>query len=77
MSVAAGERRELVGVKTLYIAPESPWENGYLESFNGKVQDELMAREVFGILLEASGRVGFQGRHGADHVSGEGSSSKG
>ncbi len=31
-----------VGVKTLYIAPGSPWENGYNESFNGKLGDELL-----------------------------------
>ena len=42
-----------VGVKTLYIEPGSPWENGYVESFNGKLQDELLAREVFDTLFEA------------------------
>ena len=42
-----------VGVGTLYIAPGSPWENGYGESFNGKLRDELLAREVFDTLLEA------------------------
>ena len=31
-----------VGVKTLYIEPGSPWENGYNESFNGKLRDELL-----------------------------------
>jgi len=40
-------------VKTLYIAPGAPWENGYVESFNGKLRDELLAREVFDTLLEA------------------------
>ena len=44
---------ERVGVKTLYIKPGSPWENGYVESFNGKLRDELLAREVFDTLLEA------------------------
>ena len=44
---------ERVGVKTLYIEPGSPWENGYVESFNGKLRDELLAREVFETLLEA------------------------
>jgi transposase InsO family protein len=44
---------ERVGVKTLYIEPGSPWENGYAESFNGKLRDELLAREVFDTLLEA------------------------
>ena len=42
-----------VGVKTLYIEPGSPWENGYIESFNGKLADELLEREVFDTLHEA------------------------
>jgi putative transposase len=42
-----------VGVKTLSIEPGSPWENGYIESFNGKLRDELLARELFDTLLEA------------------------
>jgi transposase InsO family protein len=42
-----------IGVKTLYIAPASPWENGYIESFNGKLRDELLNREVFSTLTEA------------------------
>ena len=42
-----------VGVRTLYIEPGSPWENGYIESFNGKLQDELLKREVFDTLWEA------------------------
>ncbi len=36
-----------VGARTLYIEPGSPWENGYIESFNGKLRDELLNREVF------------------------------
>jgi len=40
-------------VKTLYIEPGSPWENGYNESFNGKLQDELLKRELFMTLKEA------------------------
>lgn len=39
-------------VKTLYIAPGSPWENGYCESFNGKLQDELLKGEIFYTLKE-------------------------
>ena len=35
------------GVKTLFIEPGSPWENGYIESFNGKLRDELLDRELF------------------------------
>ena len=41
-----------VGSRTLYIEPGSPWENGYIESFNGKLRDELLDREVFYTLLE-------------------------
>ena len=37
----------------MYIEPGSPWENGYVESFNGKLRDELLDREVFYMLLEA------------------------
>jgi putative transposase len=42
-----------VGAKTLYIEPGSPWENGYCESFNGKLRDELLNGEVFYSLKEA------------------------
>ena len=42
-----------VGAKTLFIEPGSPWEHGYCESFNGKLRDELLAREQFDTLLEA------------------------
>jgi putative transposase len=43
---------ERVGVKTLFIQPGSPWENGYNESFNGKLRDELLNREIFYSLKE-------------------------
>jgi putative transposase len=42
-----------LGVKTLFIEPSSPWENGYIESFNGKLRDELLDREIFTTLDEA------------------------
>ena len=42
-----------IGVKTLFIEPGSPWENGYIESFNGKFRDELLNGEIFTTLLEA------------------------
>ena len=42
-----------VGAKSLYITPGSPWENGYIESFNGKLANELLEREVFDTLQEA------------------------
>jgi putative transposase len=41
------------GVKTLYIEPGSPWENAYVESFIGRLRDELLEREVFANLAEA------------------------
>jgi transposase InsO family protein len=42
-----------VGAKTAFIEPGSPWENGYVESFNGKLRDELLDCEVFNTLREA------------------------
>jgi transposase InsO family protein len=42
-----------VGTQTLYIEPGSPWENGYCESFNGKLRDELLNGEIFYSLKEA------------------------
>ena len=42
-----------VGVRTLYIEPGCPWENGYVESFNGKLRDELLNGEIFTTLTEA------------------------
>ena len=40
-------------VKSLFIKRGSPWENGYIESFNGKLRDELLNREIFTTLTEA------------------------
>jgi putative transposase len=42
-----------VGAKTAYVEPRSPWENGYRESFNGKMRDELPNGEIFYSLREA------------------------
>ena len=42
-----------VGVKTLYVEPGSPWENGYCESFNGKLREECLNGEIFDSLKEA------------------------
>ena len=42
-----------LNVKTLFIEPGSPWENGYNESFNGKLRDELLNGEIFYTLKEA------------------------
>ena len=43
-----------VGVETLFIEPGSPWENGYNESFNSKLRDELLNGEIFYSLAEAA-----------------------
>ena len=42
-----------LGTKAVYITPGSPWENGYCESFNGKLRDELLNGEIFYTLKEA------------------------
>ncbi len=42
-----------LGVQTLFIEPGSPWENGYVESLNGKLRDELLNGEIFYTLTEA------------------------
>lgn len=53
IATALREWLSRLGVQTLYIEPGSPWENGYCESFNSKLRDELLAREVFYTLKEA------------------------
>ena len=50
-------------VNTLYIEPGSPWENGYNESFNGKLRDELLNRELFYSLAEARYLIECWRRH--------------
>ena len=47
------KKNTLLGVKTLFVEAGSPWEDGYIESFNGKLRDELLNREIFTILEEA------------------------
>lgn len=47
------ESFQTLGIDTLHIAPGSPWENGYCESFIGKLRDELLSRELFYSLKEA------------------------
>lgn len=42
-----------LGVQTAFIEPGSPWENGYIESFNGKLRDELLNGEIFDTVMEA------------------------
>jgi transposase InsO family protein len=52
-----------VGAKTAFIEPGSPWENGYVESFNGKLRDELLDGEVFDTLREAQVLIEEWRRH--------------
>jgi transposase InsO family protein len=52
-----------IGVTTLYIEPGSPWENGYCESFNSKLRDELLAGEQFSTLHEAKVLIEQWRRH--------------
>jgi putative transposase len=42
-----------MGAGTAYIEPGSPWENPFVESFNGKLRDEFFAREIFDTVMEA------------------------
>ena len=52
-----------VGQKTLYITPASPWENGYNESLNGSLRDELLNGEIFYTLTEARVLIEAWRRH--------------
>jgi transposase InsO family protein len=52
-----------VGVQTLYIEPGSPWENGYVESFNGKLRDELLNGEIMYSVKEAKVLIECWRRH--------------
>ncbi len=54
MPAAVREWLKRLGIGTLFIEPGSPWENGYVESFNGKLRDELLDREIFYTLTEAN-----------------------
>jgi putative transposase len=58
---------ERLKVKTLYIEPGSPWENGYNESFNGRLRDELLNGEVFYTLKEAQIII-ERWRHHYNHI---------
>jgi transposase InsO family protein len=57
---------ELTGVEALYIAPGSPWENGYAESFNSRLRDELLNAEVFADVREAAA-LAASWRHEYNH----------
>jgi len=52
-----------VGAKTAFIEKGSPWENGYVESFNGKLRDELLNGEIFYTLKEAQVLIEAWRRH--------------
>ena len=52
-----------VGAKTAYITPGSPWENGYVESFNARLRDELLNGEIFYTLKEAQVIIESWRRH--------------
>jgi len=56
----------ITGVEMRYIAPGSPWENGYAESFHGRLRDELLNAEVFDGLLDAK-TLAARWRHEYNH----------
>ena len=58
-AIAVREWLARLDVKTLFIEPGSPWENGFNESFNGKLRDELLDREIFYTLEEARVLIGW------------------
>lgn len=62
-AVAVRDWLARIGVKTLFIEPGSPWENGYNESFNGKLRDELLNAEIFYTLKEAGVLIERWRRH--------------
>ena len=53
VAIAVREWLSRLEIGTLFIEPGSPWENGYIESFNGKLRDELLNDEIFTTLQEA------------------------
>ena len=63
VALALREWIAAVGAKTAYIEPGSPWENGYCESFNSKLRDELLNGEVFFSLAEAQVLIEAWRRH--------------
>ncbi|MEO1406539.1 MAG: IS3 family transposase, partial [Pseudomonadota bacterium] len=63
IAIALREWLGRLNVKTLYIEPGSPWENGYCESFNSKLRDELLAREIFYDLRETKVLIEGWRRH--------------
>lgn len=66
MAQAVQDWIKAVGAKTAYIAPGSPWENGYVESFNARLRDELLDGEIFYSLREAEIVIESWRRHYSD-----------
>jgi transposase InsO family protein len=66
IAIALREWLATVGTHTLFIEPGSPWQNAYIESFNGKLADELLDIEVFTTLAEAK-YLAKQFRHDYNH----------
>ena len=64
IATAVQEWIAAVGAKTAYIAPGSPWENGFVESFNARLRDELLNGEIFYSLAEARIVIESWRRHG-------------
>jgi len=58
-AIAVREWLAAAKVKTLFIEPGSPWENGYIESFNGKLRDELLNGEIIYTLKEAQAVIEY------------------
>jgi len=54
---------KILAIKVLFIEPGSPWENGYIESFNGKMRDELLNGEIFYYLKEAQVLIEIWRKH--------------
>ena len=63
VSLAVRKWLSRLDVGTLFIEPGSPWENGYIESFNGKLRDELLNGEIFYTVTEARVLIEMWRRH--------------
>ena len=68
MAKAVQEWITAVGAKTAYIQPGSPWENGYVESLNARLRDELLDGEIFYTLREAQIIIESWRRHSNDQA---------
>ena len=63
IAVALREWLQKLNVETLFIEPGSPWENGYIESFNGKMRDQFLNGEIFYTLKEAQVLIEWWRKH--------------